>query len=161
MLSNYISNQANDELLDVKQIKLKSIIDFGIPCMINKWSNDLERNHVCGYFMGYESIRSYVPYFFVPAANEDEIDYMLTSDNFNVLGRFERGDKYMLHLFEEFQDNDAAKAFADKLNKDQPKLVIEEAGLMNKVHQHNNMKILSGNEWYKNNHIDQKEPILD
>ena len=166
MLSNYISNQANDgmsaiEMLDIQPVQIKNIIEFGIPCMINQRSNEMERNHVCGYFMGYESIRSYVPYFFVPATNDDEIGYMLTSDNFNVIGRFERGDKYMFYLFEEFKENQIARVFADKLNKKQPKLAIEEAGLMNKVDQHNKMKILSGNEWYKQNHINQNEPKLD
>lgn len=87
------------------------------------------------FYWGYESTISDILYFFVPATNDDEIDYMLTSDNFNVLGRFERGDKYMLDLFEEFQENQIARMFDDKLNKDQPKLAIEEAGLMNKVDQ--------------------------
>lgn len=40
-LSNYISNQANDKMLDVKPIQLKSIIESGIRSMVNQQSKDI------------------------------------------------------------------------------------------------------------------------
>lgn len=52
-----------------------------------------------------------------------------------------------MNLNEKYINDPIAKAFAHDVNKEQPKLTIEEAGLMNKVNHNNEMKVLSGNEW--------------
>ncbi|CAI8501499.1 unnamed protein product [Hanseniaspora opuntiae] len=172
MLSNYISSAQKDkvsanDLLGMQPIKINELYEFGLPCMINQRSNDPKRNHVCGYFMGYDTFRSYISYFFVPGNDEDEIDRMVISSSFSPIENFQRGEKYVLNLNEKYINDPIAKAFAHDVNKEQPKPTIEEAGLMNKVNHNNEMKVLSGNEWKRqherevNNDQQSKENVIE
>lgn len=162
MLSNYISGAGPDKvsaaaMLGIEPVKIEDICEFGIPCMVNQRSNDPQRNHVRGYFMGYSNFRSYIPQFFIPGTEDGVIDHMVNSNSYNPIGNFKRGKKYILELYEEFRNDPLAQEFAYNLNKDQPNLSIEEAGLMNKAIPKYEMKVLSANEWKKENHIDETE----
>lgn len=164
LLSNYISGAGKHKvsaasMLGMEPIKVDEIYEFGMACMINQRSNYKDRNHLQGYYMGYENFRSYIPYFFVPARHEDENDQMVTSSSFKPLGSFKRGSKYMLELYKEFENDPLAQEFAYNVNKDQPYLYVEEAGLMNRADPHYEMKVLSANDWKKAHHVDETQVI--